>query len=188
MKIYLVTTNYKKILTAQKALSKYNINLEVLKLDYEVPEIQSFSVEEIAQFSAKYVADKENKSVFVSDVAFFIESLNGFPGPFMKQVNHYLTTDDILKLLKDKTNRKFKLIECLAFCQPNQDPVAFSSTLNGMITEKAEGEGLSIDRIMKWDGLEKVEALYTEEEMAEYYSKHLNSYEQFGQYCLDNLK
>jgi XTP/dITP diphosphohydrolase len=188
MKIYLATTNQKKMLTAQKALSEYGVDLEMLKLDYEVPEIQSFSVEEIAKFSAKFVADKENKPVFVTDAAFSIESLNGFPGPFMKQINHYLTTEDILNLLRGKTNRKFNLIECLAFCQPNQEPITFSSTMHGTMTEKAEGEGLSIDRIMKWDGLEKVEALCSEEEMVEYYSKHLDFYQQFGQYYSDHLK
>ncbi|KKP43019.1 MAG: hypothetical protein A2639_01770 [Candidatus Staskawiczbacteria bacterium RIFCSPHIGHO2_01_FULL_34_27] len=187
MKIYLATTNKKKMLTAQKALSKYNIDLEMLELDYEVPEIQSFSVEEIAKFSAKFVANKEHKPVFVTDAAFFIESLNGFPGPFMKQINHYLSSQDILNLLKDKTNRKFKLIECLAFCQPHQESVTFSSTMHGTMTEKAEGEGLSIDRIMIWDGLQKVEALYSDDEMVEYFQKHLDSYQQFGKY-LDHLK
>ncbi len=188
MKIYLATTSQKKMLTVIKALSKYGIDLEMLKLDYEVPEIQSFSVEEIAKFSAKFVADKEQKSVFVTDAGFFIESLNGFPGPFMKQINHYLSTEDILNLLKDKPSRRFKLIECLAFCQPNQEPITFSSNMSGVMTEKAEGEGLPVNRIMLWDGLQKVEALYSEQEMVEYYSKHLDFYEQFGKYYVDHLR
>ena len=99
MKIYLVTTNQKKLLTASSALSKYGVELEMLKVDYEVPELQSFSVEEIAKFSAQYVAEKENKPVLVTDVGYFIESLNGFPGPFIKQMNHYLSSEDLLRLM-----------------------------------------------------------------------------------------
>lgn len=187
MRIYFVTTNKEKMLTATRALSHYSIDLDMLKLDYEVPEIQSFSVEEIAKFSAKFVADKEQKSVLVTDAAFSIESLNGFPGPFMKQVNHYLSTEDLLNLLKDKTNRKFNLTECLAFCQPNKDPITFLSVMHGVLAKKGEGEGRSIDKILIWDGLKRVQALCSQEEMVGYYQKHLNFYQQFGQYYLDHL-
>ena len=187
MKIYLATTNQEKILTATRALSEFGVDMEVLKLDYEVPEIQSLSVEEVAKFSAKFVADKENKPTFVTDASFDIESLNGFPGPFMKQVNHYLSTEDILNLLKDKTNRKFNLKECLAFCQPNGEPVTFSSTMHGVLADKADGRGRSIDRILVWDGMQKVQALYSNEEMVAYYQRHLDFYQQFGKYYQDNL-
>lgn len=188
MKIYLATTNQEKMLTAIKALSKFGVDMEVLKLEYEVPEIQSFSVEEIAKFSAKFVAQKENKPVFVTDAGFFIESLNGFPGPFMKQMNHYLSSQDLLNLMKNKINRNFEVVECLAFCEPNKEPITFVSSMKGVISKKAEGEGLSINKIMIWDGLENVQSLYTSEQMVAYYEEKLDLYRKFGQYYSDHLK
>ena len=188
MKIYLATTNKVKMLTATKALSMHGIDLEMLTLDYEVPEIQSFSVEEIAKFSAKFVADKENKPVLVTDAGFFIGSLNGFPGPFMKQMNHYLSSQDLLNLMKDKTDRKLQIVDCLAFCEPRKEPVTFVSKINGVISKKSEGKGTSIGNIMILEGLEKVEALYTHKEMTDYYEEKLDSYRQFSRYYLEHLK
>jgi XTP/dITP diphosphohydrolase len=188
MKIYLVTTNTKKLLTASSALSKFGVDLEMLSVDYEVPEIQSYSVEEIAKFSAAFVSKKEGKPVLVTDVGYFIESLNGFPGPFVKQMNHYLSSEDLLKLMEGKANRKFEMIECLAFCIPGEEPVTFISKNNGTISLRAEGEGSAIDRVMIREGLDKVQSLYPLEDMIKYYEEKMDQYTQFGEYYKNYLK
>lgn len=182
MKVYLVTTNQNKLLTAQKALSKYNIDLDMLFLEYEAPEIQAFNVREIASFTAKYLSEKEQKPVLVTDVGYFIKALNGFPGPYIKQMNHYLNSDNLLKLLDGVEDRKFEMVECLAFCLPGKEPVTFLAKSSGYIALNAFGEGSAIDRVIIREGMKDVQTKYSQEAMVEYYSKHLTHYDQFGNY------
>lgn len=188
MKIYLVTTNQKKLLTAQKVLSKYGVELEIISTEYEVPEIQAFDVESVAAFSAKYVADKENKPIILTDTGYFINALNGFPGPYIKQMNHYFSTDDLLKLMVGKSDRSFVMKECLAFCMPGMEPVTYTSINNGTIAETAHGEGTTLDKVIIREGQDKIQALYSLDEMIEYYSNHLDHYDQFGKYYVNSLK
>lgn len=188
MKIYLVTTNQKKLLTAQKVLSKYGIVLAILSLDYDVPEIQAFDVESVAAFSAKYVAERENKPIILTDTGYFINALNGFPGPYIKQMNHYFSADDLLRLMKGKEDRSFMMKECLAFCMPSKEPVTYVSLNKGIIAEKAEGEGTALDRVIFREDLDRAQSLYTLDELVEYYSNHLGHYDKFGKYYLESLK
>lgn len=188
LKVFLVTTNQKKLLTAQNVLSDYKVNLEMMSLGYEAPEIQSFSVEEIAGFTAKYVSEKENIPVLVTDVGYFIECLKGFPGPYIKQINSYLTSEDLLKLMHGQSNRKFTMKECLGFCVPGQEPVTFVTESTGVIAHVAKGEGSAIDRVMIREGMDKVQTQYSQEEMIEYYSKYLTHYNQFGDYYNTNFR
>jgi XTP/dITP diphosphohydrolase len=188
LQVHLVTTNQKKLLTAQSVLKEYGVNLEILPLDYEAPEIQSFDVQEIAAFTAQYIANKENKTVLVTDVGYFINSLKGFPGPYIKQINHYLTSEDLLKLLDGKEDRSFVMRECLGFCVPGADPVTFITESFGTIAHEALGEGSAIDRIMIRQGMDKVQTQYSFESMIEYYAKYLTHYNQFGEYYNKNYK
>lgn len=182
MKVYLVTTNRKKLLTAQNVLTQYNVDLDMLSLDYEVPEIQDFDVEAIAAFSAQYTAEMENKPVLVTDVGYFIKSLNGLPGPYIKQMNHYLTSEDILRLMEGKTDRTFEMRECLGFCIPGQEPVTFLTISGGTIADYAYGEGSSIDKVIIRNGMTDVQTKYSQEEMIAYFSQYLTHYNQFGEY------
>ena len=49
------------------------------------------------------------------------------------------------------------------------------------------GIGSSIDRIMIRNGMERVQATYSHEEMIDYYAANLNHFDQFGKYYLENL-
>jgi len=66
MKLTFITGNKYKLQSAMKALAPYGIEVEQVKL--ETPEIQSESSREIAEYSAKYAAEKLQKPVVVSDV------------------------------------------------------------------------------------------------------------------------
>jgi non-canonical purine NTP pyrophosphatase (RdgB/HAM1 family) len=187
MRIYIFTTNQQKLRTAQRVLGQYGVDLQILTLPYEAPEIQSFTVEEIACHSAKYLAEKEGLPVLVTDVGYFINALNGFPGPYIKQMNHYLTSEDVLALMKNKQDRTFVMKECLAFCQKGREPVAFTTISTGTIAHSAEGTGNALDTVIIREGQSKVQSLYTMDEMIEYFSSHLDHYAQFGQYYRKNI-
>jgi XTP/dITP diphosphohydrolase len=124
-----VTSNELKFKVARKSLQNSGISLERSSLP--TPEIQSSRVEEIAEWSAIWACQHLNQPVVVTDVGYYIEALNGFPGPFIKYVNNWFTAEDYLNLLQGKSNRKAIIQDCLAYCSPNEKPVFLTRSIGG---------------------------------------------------------
>ena len=101
--ITMVTGNIGKWKIANDIFKKYNVDLKQAKI--ETPEIQAYDVEEVSKYSAIYAAKYLNTNVIKSDVGYYIEALNGFPGVFLKYINSMLTSEDVLKLMEGKDNR-----------------------------------------------------------------------------------
>jgi len=132
--IIFATGNGYKFQVAEKAMKDSGITLIQKKL--ETPEIQSESVAEIAAFSAMWAADVLEKPVVVSDGGCYIEAFNGFPGPFIKYINGWLTPQDLLNMMKGKTKRKTIWRDCLAYCEPGKKPKTFVCYFEGEIARK----------------------------------------------------
>lgn len=129
--IIYVTGNKLKFDVARKSIAGSEFKLVQKKLD--TPEIQSTDVREIASFSAKWASDKLQKTVAVSDAGFYIEALNGFPGPFIKYINKWLTPADMLKLMRSQKNRRVEVRSCLGYCEVGKKPVTFIGISKGKI-------------------------------------------------------
>ena len=176
-----VTSNEYKFQVAQEALKDTDIKIVQNPLD--TPEIQSNDVSEIASFSARWAADHLQTPCLVSDVGYFIKSLNGFPGPFIKWTNKWLTSADYLRLLQNSTDRSVEIRECLAFCRPNGEAVCFINSYIGTLATKAGPKGYSpIDEIFIPNGFDKVETEIPREIMVKYWSKNSTKWQQFVKY------
>ena len=162
-KIILVTGNMKKLISARQFLEPYGIEVDNVKMD--TTEIQSDSIEEIAAFSAKEASDKLKCTVLKNDTGFFIEALDGFPGPYTHYVMERIDTDGILKLMKGKTNRKAYYKEAFAYCEYGKDPVIFTAITKGTLATRKSGKyGLTIDPIFIPEGHDKTMANYNDQE------------------------
>ncbi|MBU0569427.1 non-canonical purine NTP pyrophosphatase [Patescibacteria group bacterium] len=182
--ITFVTGNKYKFEVAQKVLEEASIELIQQKID--TPEIQSTKVEEIAKYSAKFAAEKLGKPVTVTDAGYFIEALNGFPGPFIKYINQWLTSKDLLRLMKGKANRKVVVRGCLAYCEPGKEPVTFLSEIIGIIARKAvksqNKNSTPIDEIFIPEGFNKVDAEIPREEMVRFWAKTEDYWKKLADY------
>ena len=171
--ITFVTGNNYKFEVARKVLE--NSGIELIQQKIETLEIQSAQVEEIAAYSAKYAAEKLGKPVVLTDAGYYIEALNGFPGPFIKYINQWLTPEDLLKLMKGKKNRQIIVKACLAYCEPGKEPITFTNEVVGTIADKAvktDKEGAtSINEIFIPEGYDKVESEIPREEMVEFWGR-----------------
>ncbi len=167
-KIYLVTGNVKKFEVAKYSLEKYDIDVE--QLDIETPEIQSTSTEEVAKYSVKFATNMAGKPVLKGDVGFCIEALNGFPGPFVKYVNNWLTADKLVSMYINESNRKAKFIDALGYCEPGKEPVCFVTNSYGTLTDSPRGDnGVMVDSLFIPDGYDKTLAELTHDEMLKYW-------------------
>lgn len=174
MNVYFVTGNAYKFEVAQKAVEGTGIELIQERLD--TPEIQSTSVEEVAAYSAKWACEKSGKPVVVTDAGYYIEALKGFPGPYIKYINQWLTSEDLVRLMQGKENRKVISRDCLAYCEPGKEPVTFVCEWVGQIADRPvitdKPGSTSINEIFIPEGYDKVEAEISKEEMIKFWAKN----------------
>jgi len=181
-----VTGSKLKFGIAQKALEGFGIKLVQQKLD--TPEIQSDDVGEIASYSAKWASEKLNKSVIVTDAGYYIEALKGFPGPFIKYINQWLTSADILKLMSGQENRNVEVKVCLVYCEPGKEPVTFFAVSKGTIALTAGEKGvMPIDEVFIPEGYDKPESEIEWEERSKFWSKE-QSWPKLAEYLNNNPK
>lgn len=169
--ITFITGNSYKFNIAKKALE--NSGIDLIQEKFETPEIQSENVEDVASYSAKWASDQLGKPVIVTDFGMYIEALKGFPGPFIKYVNHWLNSEDILKLMEGKDNRKCTAKDCLAYCKPGEDPKIFVEENIGIITTslgKPLYRNFTIDQIYIPPGFEQVQSEIPDEQMLGFWS------------------
>ncbi len=162
-KVILVTGNMKKLISARQFLEPYGIEVDNVKMD--TTEIQSDSIEEIAAFSAKEASEKLKCTVLKNDTGFFVEALDGFPGPYTHDVMLKIGTDGLLKLMEGQTNRKAYYKEAFAYCEYGKEPIVFKSITKGTIAKEKSGEyGWSWDFIFIPEGYDKTMGNYPDEE------------------------
>lgn len=121
--ILYATTNFEKFRKAEIGLAPHGI--ELTQIELEIPELQTTDGEAIVREKALSAYQLVNKPVLVSDDSWDIAGLNGFPGPNMKQCNHYLVAEDWLRLMNGVKNRAVTMTSFMAFCN-GSDPNVFS--------------------------------------------------------------
>jgi XTP/dITP diphosphohydrolase len=181
-----VTGNKLKFEVAQSIFNKFGIELMQVKAD--IPEIQAETTKEVALFSAKYAANLLQIPVIVNDSGFYIEALNGFPGIYTKDINAKFTTLNLLDLMARYDNRKVSIRHTTAYCEPNQDPIAFESTINSiMLRESKTNHPNCFDNILMIDGFDVVRGEISFDELKSKVFPKLDDYANMAQYLRDNI-
>lgn len=164
-----VTGNNVKYDVALKAFT--NTGIVLLQKKLATPEIQSKSVQEVAMYSVSWASKELNQPVIVTDAGFYIEALNGFPGPFIKFVNEWFSADDFINLMKGKTNRTIIIQDCLAYCYPGEEPVVFTGSYQGELAKQpSEKSGTPIEKLFIPEGFDVPISDIPIEKMISYWS------------------
>lgn len=153
--ISFASSNKNKYHEARNILSKNGINLRFLNISLK--EIQAESIKEIAAQKADEAYRKYHKPVIVEDAGLFIESLNGFPGPFSSYVFKTIGNSGILHLVK--SNRKAKFQSVVAYCDNKYGVVLFDAKVEGKISKNSKGKGWGYDPIFVPQGQSKTYAM-----------------------------
>ena len=184
MKIYFVTGNINKIKEARIILKDLDVEIEQIKIDY--PEIQG-TLEEVAEFGAKWVYDILKKPVIVEDSGFFVEALNGFPGTYSRFVQETIGNEGILKLLEGKDNRNAYFKTVIGYCDENGIKL-FKGIVKGRVSNeiRSKGYGFAYDSIFIPEGEERTFAEMTTEEKSQI-SHRKRAFEEFKKFLLKGL-
>lgn len=183
--LVVVTGNKEKFDIFKGVFDQYG--LEITRQELETPEIQAVDVKDVAEYSARYAAEKLGKTVLKTDSGNYIEALGGFPGVYAKYLSDWFTTEDLLNLMKGKVSRRVEFRETIALCAPCENPVSFTGRSYGEITKKAKGEGRIFDQIVIREGMNKNQALYTYQEMQEFFQKKLDHYHEAARWIKENI-
>lgn len=150
MEVLFVTGNSRKVWQAQEALKLFGIT--VVNQDCEVQEIQSHDATEISIAKAKSAFELLKKPVVINDHYWEIPALGGFPGGYMKDVNHWFTAEDFLSLLAGKTDRTGILTENVVYYD-GQEAKHFAAKFQGKFINEARGTGhVPSERVFIYDG------------------------------------
>ncbi len=136
--LYYITGNQNKKDIANKYLRTLNVSFETKDLD--LIEIQSKSIEDVIIYKAKDAFNKLKKPLFVNDHFWSFKALGGFPGAYMKYMNQWLTTDDLLRLMYGKKDRAVTLKEAICYIDKNTTKI-FLREYKGKVLLKKQGQG-----------------------------------------------
>jgi len=163
--VYYITGNKRKIERARNICQGTEIKIK--QLDRDTPEIQAETSEEVAVQSIKHLSSEIDKPILKLDVSFHVQALNGFPGPFVKYINNWLSAEEVLKMIEDSDDRRCYWLDSLAFSYKNKIKV-FTSREKGTIARTSRGEnGWTMDTIYIPDGSQKTKAELTNKQRLE---------------------
>lgn len=139
MTIYYITGNVSKFETAKAFFEPLGVEMVQKKL--EIPEIQSDSIEEIAEDKANKAFSELKHALIVNDSGWYITALKGFPGPYLKHVNPCFEAQDFLNLMQGKNNREVILKQVIVAVDETGQKHIFSHETRGEILKEARGGG-----------------------------------------------
>ncbi|MEM3752977.1 MAG: XTP/dITP diphosphatase [Candidatus Micrarchaeaceae archaeon] len=151
--INFVTSNKNKFEEIRALGEKRGI--KVNWLNYPKYEIQSNSIESIAQLGAIAAFSALLVPLIVEDTGLFIDSLNGFPGPYAAEVYKAIGLKGILKLLEGAEVRRARFETVICYASESELKL-FKGVAEGTIAERiSKGRAFGYDPIFIPDGSKK---------------------------------
>lgn len=162
-----ITSNPYKFKLARDYFDKHgNKQVSLVQCSLETPEIQATTSRDVAAYSAEWARDKLGQAVICSDVSFEITALNGFPGPYIKYINQWLSPQNILNLLASHEDRSASFTDTLAYAVPGKKTQIFTMETIGTIlsSEHVDNTKWTIDALFTPKGCNKSLAAMSDEE------------------------
>lgn len=133
--IFFATDNIDKFNEACRIMDRFKIAVGMLRV--KASEIQSESLEEIAKASVTDTFRRCNLPLIVEDAGLFVDTLEGFPGPYAAYVYKTIGNKGLIKLLKEDENRKATFHSVVAYHSTElKSPLCFKGEVSGEITEE----------------------------------------------------
>lgn len=138
--LYFVTTNQKKFTSLKESLELIGINLQQLEFDFE--EGRDLNIKAVAENKlAQAKREFPDKKIIVDDRGFFIPSLNGFPGPFVKLLLDSFSYKGLIKLMEGENDRRAYFSFAVGYFDGKKDHI-FVAEEEGYIIDEPRGNNL----------------------------------------------
>ena len=181
--LFFASSNEHKFQEAERILANLGMQINLFKTTLE--EIQSNNLNDIAEKKAINAYDLIQKPVIIEDDGLFINSLNGFPGPYSSYVYDTIGNKGIMDLLENSKVRDAKFVSIIAYCDSDCDVKLFESSIPGKISTIIEKGGWGYDPIFIPDGESKTYANVSDKDKFSHRSAALTK---FSNWFLDKQK
>ena len=172
--VFFASSNEHKFEEVQRILSTLGVNIKLFKTTLE--EIQSNSLNEIAKRKAIDAFTKIQKPILIEDDGLFINSLNGFPGPYSSYAYDTIGNTGIIQLLENTELRDAKFVAIIAYCNGIDEVKLFESSIPGKISKEIEKGGWGYDPIFIPDGESKTYANVSDKDKFSHRSASLKKF------------
>ena len=181
--LFFASSNENKFQEAERILTNLGVKVNFSKTTLE--EIQSSSLSEIAEQKAISAYELIQKPVIIEDDGLFIDSLNGFPGPYSSYVYDTIGNKGIMNLLENSEFRDAKFVSIIAYLGGSDGVKLFESSIPGKISSVIEKGGWGYDPIFIPDGESKTYANVSDKDTL---SHRAASLKKFSSWYLSMLK
>ena len=181
--LFFASSNENKFQEAERILSDLGVQINFYKTILE--EIQSNDLNDIAEKKAINAYDLIQKPVIIEDDGLFINSLNGFPGPYSSYVYDTIGNKGIMNLLENSQVRDANFVSIIAYCDNDYGVKLFESSIPGKISSVIEKGGWGYDPIFIPDGESKTYANVSDKDK---FSHRSASLKKFSKWFLDRQK
>ena len=144
--IQFATKNKGKFDEAACVAIKYGIELAQVRI--EKYETQDDDLRKIATVAAEQaLLELKTSAIVAEDAGFFIDALNGFPGPYSSYVYKTLGVNGILKLMEKTSKREAHFASAVAYCGGGHTK-CFEGIVKGKVDFRPRGkQGFGFDPI-----------------------------------------
>jgi len=127
-------------------------DFSVQQQDLNIAEIQDNDVEVIAKQKALDAWSRVGKPVVVQDSGFYIDALNGFPGPYIKHALNTIGPEGIVRLLNSKEARTCYFRQALGYVDEEGSAHTFTNepTEKGRIANEVAERNTDISWSPLW--------------------------------------
>jgi len=181
--LFFASSNEHKFQEAERILVNLGMQINLFKTTLE--EIQSNNLNDIAEKKAINAYDLIQKPVIIEDDGLFIDSLDGFPGPYSSYVYDTIGNKGIMNLLENSEIRDAKFVSIIAYCDNDYGVKLFESSIPGKISSVIEKGGWGYDPIFIPDGESKTYANVSDKDKLSHRSASLTK---FSSWYLSMLK
>lgn len=144
------TGNSQKFDVASAVCAKRNIQL--IQNTFDIDEIQGEDADIIIRDKVQKAYDLVKQPVIVSDDSWNIPGLNGFPGAYMKSIDHWLTPEDLLNLTRPLEDRRIILVQMLAYQDADHQHIFRKEYTGTLLTEVHGSHGKPLQKVVAMPG------------------------------------
>lgn len=148
--VVFATGNAEKFEIARAVCEPLGLRLCQKKLD--IDEIQGEDSEVIIRNKARKAFELLHEPAIVSDDSWNIPGLNGFPGPYMKSMDHWFTPQDFLNLTRPLKDRRIILIQLLAYDDGRHVHIVRKEHIGTLLTEARGSYGMPLQKVVTMPG------------------------------------
>ncbi len=144
--IAFITQNRGKV--EELSAKAHAFGIRIKHIDAAYPELQADTLEEVAQNAVAYCYNLFAAPFIIEDSGLFVETLNGFPGPYSAYVYRTLGVRGVLKLARAGAAAR---LESVIGCYYG-DTKLFKGSAQGVIVPPRGRNGFGFDPIFEYEG------------------------------------